>query len=226
MIFDIILVSIIIGVTLYLTRKSKEKMASLLPKFDSLDKYFLKKIDQPVSIYQHLLFYSGNNSISNMAAILTLKKDFCPFYYILSNSDFNFILTGTISAKTNIFIVSKKINFKHLGMKYAKKSKTCIEGYKMYYSGFTSVLQIKDNYMINFCSKYPIDVFYLSYLPEKYSKVNNYESKFYLKSNIENIFKKTFFDDFLNVLSQLCDTKWNLKTYEENIKAFDKKSIK
>ncbi|TBT96777.1 hypothetical protein CWI36_3378p0010, partial [Hamiltosporidium magnivora] len=65
-----------------------------------------------------------------------------------------------------------------------------------------------------------------SYLPEKYSKVNNYESKFYLKSNIENIFKKTFFDDFLNVLSQICDTKWNLKTYEENIKAFDKKSIK
>lgn len=193
MIFELPGVILIISVSLFLFQRKKKELSSFGHLLDKFKKWFSVKIDLFPSIHQSITLCSGNKSIRSLYCIISLCKDFCISQFFFNSPPSQVTLTGFLKhLRPNFYIYKKRFKFKHAGLNYSKK-------YLLNSNSDYQVFGVVNQSILDFISKYDLDIFYCSYVPKEVNPSPTFESCFYARGSLK-IFSEEFISDFMQIM--------------------------
>lgn len=196
MIFELPGVILIISISLFLFQRKKKELGSFGNLTNKFKEWFKIKIDLFPSVHQSITLCSGNQTIRSLYFIISLCKDFCISQFFFNSPPSQFIVTGFLKdLRPNFYIYKKRFKFKHAGLEYSKK-------YLLNSNADYQVFGVVNQRILDFISKYDLDIFYCSYVPKEVGSSPTFESNFYAKGRT-CLLSEEFISEFMQIMQEV-----------------------
>ncbi|KAF9763076.1 hypothetical protein NGRA_1528 [Nosema granulosis] len=196
MIVELPVVILIISISIFLFQKKKRELDSYKALTETFKEWFSLHLNIFPSIHQFVTLCGGNQYVRTLYCIVSLSKDFCLSQLFLSSPSSQIVITGYLkSHRPNFYVHKNRYKLKHAGLSYSKK-------YLLNTNKDYQVYGVVNNTILDFISKYDVDIFYCSYVPKTVETCPLFESNFYLRGSTKLLQTEGFLSNLMKILEE------------------------